>query len=1792
MVTTQPPSPSRFHRRNDTTSSTHSSSSSSLPPMVPSKNKRSYERRSRLRVWLKHSMTPTSPSAFSENLDDLNNNNNNNNNSGHGSILTVSNIDQALQTNYKLTDLEISYDESDVADNGDSNDAEDGLQITEKEEKEDWAFGTAGHPDNYEMELERTRQLKAQLAQSPLDFLQDAEDLEEEWKWKFGKTGKQEFQFASFEASFEANFEEKDLEDGMATSADTKEDAFAADFSAPTETSPDADAMESKAGSSGDGFGDFQQSRPSEPDMNEAEAKDKHESDVEAAMDFNETRSQNHPKEDDLDDENSDFGDFQEAPPSPDKIAKPSAKQAQKDATTILESDGKEDFGDADDNADANCTKDDDNDCTGGQVQEHEASAKEALVDERSVSKEDMLGKEQDTPHFQGSLKSSTSSAKPPFDTPKSADGVSTLLNDFNLDFQDFPTPNTLLANAAAAAVLDAATKAETASIEKAMQENNPQDPSNSSVGKLRMPTTPSSRDSRNRKGSVLRPRNYQTSSSSSSPSLENSNGEGNASSPQKISAISAEPITPIIHNQSAKKTPPGEPMVGLELPRSVGDNDKLDLPSMKPAIGSVSSAIVSEVSRVDKEQSNDDDGSSSIPSVVRVVAAVQPRQQWLTIDPPPPPPASPLFPTEEQEAYYSSPSAMKTPVGRFLRRLSSSQMEMGSAPIAEDGSEDGSDDDGSLASLQKYYYDEQDSQHQDKHILQVLKKLEWEWMPYWQWDSLLYPVNPNAGKRLLTNERKTIAERSDDAESDEELEDWMVESKIKKEQKVLTSASRKQSSMPSEDSIPLFQNELVQQLSDLDSANVQICKRQYRRIQPHADRIEEANSLALEMSKNLQICNMYMQRSTNSVCLARNGQQEGEGVNGAMDIVDSWNSHSAYMQLEDLLEQIEKVTDLEKGLLEAIETFDPREEELCQSILKTLLDLNRVLNEDPLLNLDCLNSMRQRCSEELLKKFRVRMHSCLESIAVRCCNADSETDSHLQQEYHQLAYSILRVSETINGTKNEKRTALEICTSLQTAWLLQTQRSFGLALLDPTDDSGDSEYDKELSALSSLYDINVGTGLWFMDPSKLSIWTKNLITIRLDFEIQIHPLPAVVHKLCSILFHALHGHYALWKWHKKDESPLYRELYQELGKRRPSIWNACIQVLEDCFEEYLKYVGKKRLFPDEGDEDWLEDLEGLEDVASLIQQFLSLQSEFLKGLNASKSINDGSLVEKRLQTVLQTHVRAFHIQSMNKMGLALYHEEWSLETLKGDSSDAVSAISKCLEDDRGNRITQTSRSKKNHFKGHTGFHFARYAECGNPFSVEQSRESMAFDSMESSAVSPSNDSKAEEVLKLLNGMGFVQSTPRCVSDHALRWIARSLLIVKKLPTAALDVAEILENITNLYLTTAFRLCAGSADHEKFVLGISSVPIPDYVLEPATPKASSQNRFGFGKGSSNLPSTQEPIQSMTSTRDAELCAPLPCELDDLSSVQKLILNAQDKLQGVVKLDLVDSWIRDPIREPGEERMSLVCRRARVLEKRQSIAWSCVFVVAAAHLARNEIHRHSKSETVLDALDDYVNSALHAAPILLDIASRTSCIRAVGGKAIVQEILNLHAIWEEPKLHESCNKYVDSVCDICSLLWWSISNSKFLPKFVLERTWHDIMSVCYTSMIDGFARVPYCSTEGRALMSMDVTTLTMGLLPDAVFERLEIHGNAIAPPNFTVKRGMRYVDTFIKVFYFPPLDAYNWIEENYMNYQRHHAIALIAGATFASGDRHATAAKRVIVKVKALYNTSKPKVEAV
>ena len=214
-------------------------------------------------------------------------------------------------------------------------------------------------------------------------------------------------------------------------------------------------------------------------------------------------------------------------------------------------------------------------------------------------------------------------------------------------------------------------------------------------------------------------------------------------------------------------------------------------------------------------------------------------------------------------------------------------------------------------------------------------------------------------------------------------------------------------------------------------------------------------------------------------------------------------------------------------------------------------------------------------------------------------------------------------------------------------------------------------------------------------DPSKLSTWLQNLVTIRFDFEIQKHSLPAVYHKLCWLLTNILYGQYQLLEWHAREaanENPFYGLIYTELLGRRTSVWNSCVKCMEECLEEYLKYVGKKKLFGvtkdnEHDDSEWMKDLEGLEDIVLLTDQFLSLRKEFLEGVS-ERFINDGGMLREKLSTLLKKHLRSFHVEAMNKMGSTLYQEEWVLVPLAEKTyPDARKVSSMGNTDDNRTRI-------------------------------------------------------------------------------------------------------------------------------------------------------------------------------------------------------------------------------------------------------------------------------------------------------------------------------------------------------------------------------------------------------------------------------------------------------------------------------------------------------------------------
>jgi len=91
----------------------------------------------------------------------------------------------------------------------------------------------------------------------------------------------------------------------------------------------------------------------------------------------------------------------------------------------------------------------------------------------------------------------------------------------------------------------------------------------------------------------------------------------------------------------------------------------------------------------------------------------------------------------------------------------------------------------------------------------------------------------------------------------------------------------------------------------------------------------------------------------------------------------------------------------------------------------------------------------------------------------------------------------------------------------------------------------------------------------------------------------------------------------------------------------------------------------------------------------------------------------------------------------------------------------------------------------------------------------------------------------------------------------------------------------------------------------------------------------------------------------------------------------------------------------------------------------------------------------------------------------------------------------------------------------------------LPKAFIQHLWQEMAEASYLAMMEGFSRITYCSTEGRSLMSMDLAGLASGMSPSNVSERLEDHASVDKPPSVVLARGRTYVDTFIKIFYFPP-----------------------------------------------------------
>lgn len=173
-----------------------------------------------------------------------------------------------------------------------------------------------------------------------------------------------------------------------------------------------------------------------------------------------------------------------------------------------------------------------------------------------------------------------------------------------------------------------------------------------------------------------------------------------------------------------------------------------------------------------------------------------------------------------------------------------------------------------------------------------------------------------------------------------------------------------------------------------------------------------------------------------------------------------------------------------------------------------------------------------------------------------------------------------------------------------------------------------------------------------------------------------------------------------------------------------------------------------------------------------------------------------------------------------------------------------------------------------------------------------------------------------------------------------------------------------------------------------------------------------------------------------------------------------------------------------------------------------------------------------------------------------ISEFTACVAQVRSfvyASTAPELIRMHDIpqmiidttWDLSHLSEGQNTYVMTIIRVCGSFWGSLPNlaNATIPASVCDEIWNFIIRAIMESLVEGYAKVTNCTTEGRALMSMDLQGLLKGL-------------DSINSTSSTNLYGRSYVNNFIQAFYYNPEDLHQWIRENKTKYQSSHLVRLV------------------------------------
>jgi hypothetical protein len=1012
-----------------------------------------------------------------------------------------------------------------------------------------------------------------------------------------------------------------------------------------------------------------------------------------------------------------------------------------------------------------------------------------------------------------------------------------------------------------------------------------------------------------------------------------------------------------------------------------------------------------------------------------------------------------------------------------------------------------------------------------------------------------------------------------------------------------------------------LWDQDITARLCELDAASQRIQNEILVRIQPHRSVLEHANALLAECEKNIRLAFLYHERSLEAIHRAKGSESDATGLVGHAILLQAWTSRDQYSDLNGVLKSVDEIWKREKELIDRIDNFDLYHSnalEEYRTVMALTDEAAETISSNELVNLRCLDGIRVRLSGMGERFWGKMLQLANEMVAAGCRKKDSfdwaeyerliqaAVDLHAKADIHQYKNTDLPTSWTKN---------------MLTAFCFEADRTLASSLIWPVNRSK-SDFEEELREMAFEIDRHWG------DCAKLKTISHNLVTIRFVYESKLNYLPRVFRRLCEQLLEILFLYDQMKQWHmsQSKENPHFQAVFVSLEELSNELWDYCVGVVTKCLDEFLHFSANGELFiaAESGVDDslWRADLDSYHHILLMTGKFLSLKHCFLNvksdnpqdpfATSTNSKSNSSALLLEKLSDVFRRHLRTVHVEAMNAIGRKLASESWTLHKFSlakvAAASDSTMLNSKdflrCCLDACENDVVGVDFEIEDFSRCSFADILSRCDLFDIAHSPREESQSKSPAPRDSRGTINSSGTARIDIFELLDAIihdtinnETMGVAPQSVTKELVSWASRLLATMRHLPLIAEDVSAVVANLSDLYITTVLRLCAGSAKGERILLGEDPISKPCQIPEDFPPCLRDENSAGspiFSSFRKNRRQSYPRTSSILSTfLEAEICAPLPRDSDDVKQLNAFVKRAQSSLKDVVNLDMVDSWIVDAVADNLEEQAS---DAARLLAKRQGAILGCIFVAgfvdavtdaAGQFLSAIPISTFADS-VVLNSLRSYNQTCLNVTPILLQVTNQIACARAVSTVTIVSDILKVASGWEEAKLHEHPNDYVDLLTDKCSFIWGYLVASTKMPQTIMKNTWENLVQACYVSMLEGFSRVSYCSTEGRALMKLDLACFAAGITPESVSERLDNILPVNKPPTVHPARGMTYVDTFVKVFYYPKDDAMQWIAENYSNYHMNHSLALANSIAASNPENYAESYNESAEYVKSIY----------